>query len=75
MAEHSTLLTNIGELATNDPSCDGTPVGLVRDAALVIEGERIAWVGRAADAPAADVARDVGGRAVVVRDWNGAGRH
>jgi len=65
MAEHTTLVTNIGELATNDPSYDGTPVGLIHDAALVIEGDRIAWVGRAADAPAADVVRDVGGRAVI----------
>jgi len=65
MAETTMLVTNIGELATNDPAHDGTPVGLIRDAALVVENDRVAWVGRAADAPATDLVRDVGGRAVI----------
>ncbi|CAM3925666.1 imidazolonepropionase [Nocardioides marinus] len=60
----STLLTNIGELVTNDPDRAG-PLGAVEDAALVVEGDRIAWVGHAADAPAADAAVDAGGRAVL----------
>jgi imidazolonepropionase len=61
----STLLTNISELVTNDAACDeGSPLGLVRDAALVIEDGRVAWVGRAADAPDADERVDAGGRAV-----------
>ena len=60
----STLLTNIGELATNDPGAEDL-LGLVEDAALVVEGGRVAWVGRAADAPAADEAVDLGGRAVL----------
>ena len=55
------LLTNIGELLTNHPSHDG----LLHDAALVIDGDRIAWVGAAADAPAADEQIDAGGRAVI----------
>jgi len=37
----------------------------VRGAALVVEGSRVAWVGRAADAPAADEVVDAGGRAVL----------
>ena len=61
----SLLLTGIGELVTNDPVHDGTPQGLVEDAALIIEGGRVAWVGRRTDAPAADAARDLGGRAVI----------
>jgi imidazolonepropionase len=62
----ATLITGIGELVTNDVSLgDGSPLGIVRDAALVIEGERVAWVGEAAGAPAADERVDVGGRAVV----------
>ena len=63
----STLITGIGELATNDPERSGAEdvLGLVTDAAVVVEGSRIAWVGRAADAPAADVQVDAGGRAVV----------
>jgi len=62
----STLLTNIGELVTNDPLLgDGTPLGLLRDAALVVEHGGVVWVGRQQDAPAADLVRDVGGRAVI----------
>jgi imidazolonepropionase len=52
----STVLTNIGELFTDDP---------ITQAALVIEGDRIAWLGPAIDAPAADAQVDVGGRAVL----------
>ncbi|MCR8671542.1 imidazolonepropionase [Agrococcus sp. HG114] len=37
----------------------------MRDAAVVVEGELITWVGSAADAPAADAAVDVAGRAVL----------
>ncbi len=40
----STVITGIGELVTNDPERDGL-LGVVRDAALVIEGDRVAWVG------------------------------
>jgi imidazolonepropionase len=61
----SLLLTGIGELVTNDPVHDGTPTGLVRDAAIVLDGTRVAWVGPARDAPDADAARELGGRAVV----------
>jgi imidazolonepropionase len=61
----SLLLTGIRELVTNDPTHDGTPVGLVEDAAVVLEGRRVAWVGPRLRAPAADAARDLGGRAVI----------
>jgi imidazolonepropionase len=60
----SVLVTGIGELVT----CDGTTpdrLGIRRDAALVAEGGRIAWVGSAAAAPEADQRVDVGGRAVL----------
>ena len=60
----SVLVTGIGELVT----CDGTTpdrLGIRRDAALVAEGGRIAWVGSAVDAPGADQRVDVGGRAVL----------
>ncbi len=58
------LVTGIGELVTNDPG-RGAPLGLVGSAALVAEGDRIAWVGPAAAAPAADRALDLAGRAVL----------
>jgi imidazolonepropionase len=72
----TTLLTNIGELVTNDPRSgdragdlpDDLPddlLGTIADAALVVDGSRVAWVGRAADAPAADEQVDVGGRTVI----------
>ncbi|MDO9108485.1 MAG: imidazolonepropionase [Coriobacteriia bacterium] len=62
----STLITNIGELVTNDPALgDGSFLGIVHDAALVIEGEQVAWVGVASKAPPTDAREDVGGRAVV----------
>jgi imidazolonepropionase len=61
----STLVTNIGELVTCDPSLgDGSPLGVLHDAALVAEGGRVAWVGAAAAAPAAAARVDAGGRAV-----------
>ena len=56
----STVLTNIGELVTWQPD---RPV--IESAALVVEGGHVAWVGPAADAPAADTTYDVGGRAVI----------
>jgi len=52
----STVLTNIGELFTDPPTSH---------AALVIEGDTIAWLGPAAEAPAADAQVDLGGRAVL----------
>ncbi|WP_433499931.1 imidazolonepropionase [Sphaerimonospora sp. CA-214678] len=62
----ATLLTGVAELVTNDPSVgDGSPLGLLRDAALVVEGGRVAWVGQASRAPDADRRRDLGGRAVI----------
>lgn len=76
MSAVSTLLTNIGELVTNDGvgkelGLDGSPrdpnaaLGIVRDAALVIADGRVVWTGPAAGAPAADAAMDCGGRAVI----------
>ena len=61
----STLVTNIGELTTCDSSLgDGSPLGLLHDAAMVVEAGRVVWVGSASDAPAADSRADVGGCAV-----------
>lgn len=47
----STLITNIGQLVTNDPTHDGTKLGLIKDGALLIEDGVIAWAGPTADAP------------------------
>jgi imidazolonepropionase len=62
----SVLVDNISELTTNDSTCgDESPLGLVSDAALVIERGLIAWVGNRAQAPAADELIDVQGCAVI----------
>ena len=60
----STLITGIGELATNDPDRPGV-LGILHGAALVVEGHTVAWLGPAAEAPAADNQVDVAGRAVL----------
>ena len=64
----SLLLTGIGSLVTNDPTRGGEGVGRIgemRDAAVLIEGGRFAWVGARSGAPAADERFDLGGRAVI----------
>ncbi|MFD3481909.1 imidazolonepropionase [Streptomyces sp. NPDC058665] len=65
-AAPTTAITNIAALVTNDPSLgDGSPIGLIQDAAVVIGGDRVVWVGESSKAPATDNAVDAGGRAVV----------
>ncbi len=44
------LVDHIGELVTNESSWGGM-LGIVHDAAVAIDGERIAWVGESRDAP------------------------
>ncbi|MFJ4027999.1 imidazolonepropionase [Paenarthrobacter sp. NPDC089989] len=56
----STLITNIGELMTQD-----LEHRVLKDAAIVLEGERISWIGSSAEAPAADQQIDADGRAVL----------
>jgi imidazolonepropionase len=59
----SLLVTNIGELVTNDPTMGDWPLGLVRDGAVLVDDGRVAWVGVSAKAPAADTVLDAEGRA------------
>ncbi|MEU3458716.1 imidazolonepropionase [Streptomyces sp. NPDC006733] len=61
----TTVITNIGSLVTNDPSLGAGPLGLLTDAAVVMAEGRIAWVGPADRAPAADEVFDARGRAVL----------
>lgn len=62
----STLIDNIGELVTCDPETDDDGLlGMMRDAALVIEDGLVAWAGPAKVAPATDERIDAAGRAVI----------
>lgn len=60
------LYDHIGELVTNDPSVgDGSRLGVITDAAIVVDRGVIAWLGSGTDAPAADRRIDVGGASVL----------
>lgn len=71
-AANTFLLTGIGELTTN-VAADGDPCGTIRDAVVFVRDGRIAWTGRATDAPDAVASGvdpgvrvvDAGGRAVI----------
>lgn len=56
----STLITNISELTTQDAERR-----VLKDAAIVVEDGRIAWVGCASQVPGADERVDAEGRAVL----------
>ena len=65
-ASGTVLVDNIGELVTNDPSTGEGPLGIVRDAAVLVVDGVVAWVGARGAAPDADAAVvDAGGRAVL----------
>ncbi|AEW94438.1 MULTISPECIES: imidazolonepropionase [Streptomycetaceae] len=61
----TTLISNIATLVTNDPSLGRGPLGLVEDAAVVIDGDRVVWIGTTSQAPATDSHLDAEGRAVL----------
>ena len=54
-----TLIDNIGLLVTNDPSFDGSPLGLIENAAIVIESGSVTWVGRSGEFSRGDVDNSV----------------
>jgi len=60
------VLTNIGELTTNDPSLgDGSVMGRLHNAALIVDDERVLWVGPASASLTGDEVIDLEGAAVV----------
>jgi imidazolonepropionase len=68
----TTLLDRIGMLVTNTPHSrapvdgrDEWALGILADAAIVIEDHRIAWIGPSRGAPAADRRHDCAGGAVI----------
>ena len=62
-----TLVDNIGLLVTNDSSFDGTPLGLLRNAAFIIEGGVIEWIGESSSAPRKEISNsvDAQGRCII----------
>ena len=61
----SIAITNIGSLVTNDQNLGSGILGEVENAAVVIENDKIAWVGNTNDVPAADQQLDASGKAVI----------
>ena len=60
----STVIDRIGLLVTNDPD-RGPGTAELRDAAVLIDGGRVVWVGQAGHAPGADERVDADGRCVI----------
>ena len=61
----TTALVGIGSLVTNDPSVGDGPLGVITDAAVVVEDGTITWVGRSTDCGDADSRIDLEGRALL----------
>jgi imidazolonepropionase len=73
----SSLVTNDPSLSLRDDGAHGSrtaggsrgsrsdPLGLIRDAAVVIVGDRVVWVGDTSKAPPTDNRFDAGGRALL----------
>lgn len=60
------LYDNIGELVTNDPrQGDGSALGVCHGAAVLVDGDRIGWIGPAHRAPAADRRVDCESRTLI----------
>jgi imidazolonepropionase len=57
------VIDNIGLLVTGEPSLGEGPLGIVRDAALVVDGDRVAAIERSGAAGDENV--DAGGRCVI----------
>jgi imidazolonepropionase len=60
----TTVVDHIGLLVTNDPARGAGPLGVLHDAHLVLDGDRVVAVGTG-PAPAADRRIDAGGRCVL----------
>jgi len=61
----SIAIKNIGSLVTNDQSLGSGILGELTNAALVIENDRVVWVGSSSQVPDADQKIDAEGNAVI----------
>ena len=48
------LVTDIGCLVTNEASIDGTPLGIISDAAIAVTNGKVSWVGSRSEVKASD---------------------
>jgi len=60
-----TVVKNISLLVTNNPTLGKTELGLIENAALLIENGKISWVGAGESAPSAEKTIDAKGKAVI----------
>jgi len=60
-----TLIKNIGLLVTNNSEIDGTPLGLIENAALLIEHGKVKWIGASESTPSAEKSIDASGKCVI----------
>ena len=61
----SIAITNIGSLVTNDQSLGSGILGELTNAALVIDNDKVVWVGNANQVPTTDQQIDAEGKAVI----------
>ena len=60
-----TVIKNIGLLVTNNPALGNTELGLIENAALLIEHGKVSWVGASESAPTGEKTVDAAGKAVI----------
>ncbi|WP_347354866.1 imidazolonepropionase [Intrasporangium sp.] len=61
----ATVVTGISELVTNDPARERGLLGILEDAALVIDGGRVGWIGPGSAAPDADERVELDGQTLL----------
>jgi len=59
------LIKDIGLLVTNDPKLGDTQLGLIKNAAMLIENGKVSWVGANESAPSSEKTIDAAGKAVI----------
>jgi imidazolonepropionase len=59
------LIKDIGLLVTNDPKLGDTQLGLIKNAAMLIENGKVSWVGANESAPTSEKTIDAAGKAVI----------
>ena len=59
------LIKDIGLLVTNDPKLGDTQLGLIKNAAMLIENGKVSWVGANESAPSSEKMIDAAGKAVI----------